>query len=360
MLRLVLGLGTRAVNRVENDYPRIVALDSPLVKPHAKMEEARRFSQHDVDVLNLEEDRQESIPVNEVINDNLMDRFDLIADKDIESSSRMREMGRKNPDIWILTFDELMSSTDFPSVMRKMLKRLEDAYQYPVDTEFTVNFNSQGRFSINLLQCRPFQAKGTYNRVEIPEGIADEKVFVRQEGNFMGGSVYQPIARIIMIDPRGYVRLNLTEKYDVARLVGRINKTIDRHGTPTMLLGPGRWGTTTPAMGVPVTFSEINNIAVIAEVSYKDGSLIPDLSFGTHFFQDLVEMEIFYMAIYPEKEDVMFNTSWLNALPNRLEDLSPQDGRYSDIVHVYDTRGLDLRLLSDMVLQKVVCYCAKA
>jgi hypothetical protein len=47
-------------------------------------------------------------------------------------------------------------------------------------------------------------------------------------------------------------------------------------------------------MGVPVTFSEINNIAAIAEIAYKDGSLIPDLSFGTHFFQDLVEMDIFY------------------------------------------------------------------
>jgi hypothetical protein len=359
MLRLVMGLGTRAVNRVANDYPRIVALDAPLVKPYANMEEARRFSQHDVDVLNLEEGNLQSLPVNQVLNDDLVDRSDLIAVKDMEASGRMRELGRPNPDVWTLTFDELLSSTDFSDTMQKMLKRLESVYQYPVDIEFTVNFNTKGEFKINLLQCRPFQAKGTYNRVEIPDKIAKEQVFLKQEGNFMGGSVFQPISRIIMIDPKGYTGLTLSEKYDTARLVGRINKTINREETPTILLGPGRWGTTTPAMGVPVSFSEINNITVIAEVSYKDGSLIPDLSFGTHFFQDLVEMDIFYLAIYPEKEEVVFNTAWMNAQPNLLEDISQQDSKYKDVVRVCDVSDQDLRLLSDIVTQQLVCYFFK-
>jgi hypothetical protein len=356
MLRLVLGLGTRAVNRVANDYPRIVALDAPLVKPHANMEDARRFSQHDVDVLNLEEGQLQPLPVNEVLNENLVDRIDLMAVKDMEATSRMREMGRPNPDVWTLTFDELLSTTGFSETMQKMLKRLEAVYEYPVDIEFTVNFNTKGEFRINLLQCRPFQAKGTYNRVEIPDKIAKGQIFLKQEGNFMGGSVFQPISRIIIIDSRGYAGLNLSEKYDVARVVGRINKTINREETPTILLGPGRWGTTTPAMGVPISFSEINNIAVIAEVSYKDGSLIPDLSFGTHFFQDLVEMDIFYLAVYPEKEDVVFNTAWMKDQPNMLEALSPQDSKYKDVVRVYDVGDRNLRLLSDIVTQQLVCY----
>jgi hypothetical protein len=358
MLRLVLGLGTRAVNRVENDYPRIVALDNPLVKAHAKMADARRFSQHDVDVLNLEEDRLQSIPVNDVVNDNLIDRIDLLADKDMEATQSMRQMGRPKPEVWLLTFDELLSTTEFPSIMQKMLKKLEDVYQYPVDIEFTVNFSSQGKFRINLLQCRPFQAKGTYNRVEIPDNIANEKILLRQESNFMGGSVFQPIARIIMVDPKGYAGSTLSEKYNIARLVGRVNKTINRQETPTILFGPGRWGTTTPAMGVPVSFAEINNISVIAEMSYRDGSLIPDLSFGTHFFQDLVEMEIFYMAIYPEKEGVMFNASFIYSQPNILEELSPGDAKYKDIIRVCDVRDTNLRLLSDMVTQQLICYRA--
>jgi hypothetical protein len=124
----------------------------------------------------------------------------------------------------------------------------------------------------------------------------------------------------------------------------------------SLLLGAGCSGTAIPAMGVPVTFSEINNIAAIAEIAYKDGSLIPDLSFGTHFFQDLVEMDIFYMAIYPDREGVFFNTVWLDARPNRLADLSERDSHYASVVRVYDVQDTALRLLSDVVTQQVICF----
>jgi hypothetical protein len=357
MLRLVFGLGTRAVNRVENDYPRIVALDAPLVKAHYGLNDARRFSQHEVDMLNLKENRFESLPLAQVLEEGLEARMELLGVRDTESSDRMREMGRPAQDYWILTFDELLSETEFPATMSRMLKTLERVYEYPVDIEFTGNFNLEGKLQINLLQCRPFQTKGQDVRVAIPERIRDDRILLRQEGHFMGGSVAQSFSRIIYIDPQGYTKLSLSEKYDIARLVGRLNKLIEhRRETPTLLLGPGRWGTTTPAMGVPVTFSEINNVAAIAEIAYKDGSLIPDLSFGTHFFQDLVEMDIFYMAIYPDREGVFFNTAWLDALPNRLSDLSARDDRYAGVVRVCDVADQDLRLLSDVVTQRLVCF----
>ena len=356
MLRLVYGLGTRAVNRMENDYPRIVALDEPLIKPYAKPEDAGRFSQHSVDVLNLEENRFHSLSVAEATSDDLGARLDLIGSRDYDAIARMKASG-KNIEAWILTFDELLSSTEFPNLMSKMLKRLEQIYDYPVDIEFTANFNADGKMQINLLQCRPFQTKGQYSRVQIPNKISKSKILLRQEGNFMGGSVYENISRIIYIDPQGYVKLPLSEKYNIARLVGKLNKTINnREDMPTILFGPGRWGTTTPAMGIPVTFSEINNIAAIAEIAYTEGSLIPDLSFGTHFFQDMVEMNIFYMAIYPDQEKVIFNKALMQSMPNILEDLVPDDRQYADVVYVIDVREKKLRLLSDIVAQEMVCF----
>ena len=356
MLRLVYGLGTRAVNRMENDYPRIVALDEPLIKPYAKPEDAGRFSQHSVDVLNLEENRFHSLSVAEATSDDLEARLDLIGSRDYDAIARMKASG-KNIEAWILTFDELLSSTEFPNLMSKMLKRLEQIYDYPVDIEFTANFNADGKMQINLLQCRPFQTKGQYSRVQIPNKISKSKILLRQEGNFMGGSVYENISRIIYIDPQGYVKLPLSEKYNIARLVGKLNKTINnREDMPTILFGPGRWGTTTPAMGIPVTFSEINNIAAIAEIAYTEGSLIPDLSFGTHFFQDMVEMNIFYMAIYPDQEKVIFNKALMQSMPNILEDLVPEDRQYADVVYVIDVREKKLRLLSDIVAQEMVCF----
>jgi hypothetical protein len=356
MLRLVFGLGTRAVNRMENDYPRIVALDDPLIKPFAKPQDAGRFSQHGVDVLNLEDNLFQTLPFSEVLDDDLGARLDLIGSRDIEASEKMRSLG-KNKDVWLLTFDELLSATEFPGLMSKMLKRLETVYHYPVDTEFTANFNSDGKIQINLLQCRPFQTKGHHSRVTIPEKIRKNKILLRQEGNFMGGSIYENISLIIYIDPKGYFKLPLSEKYSVARVVGKINKTINnREEMPTILFGPGRWGTTTPAMGVPVTFSEINNIAAIAEIAYHEGSLIPDLSFGTHFFQDMVEMNIFYMAIYPELKNVIFNTSILDSIPNLLEQFAPEDSQFADVIRIYNVREKKLILLSDVVAQEMVCF----
>ena len=357
MLRIVFGLGTRAVNRVENDYPRIVALDAPLMKPYTRQEDMKRFSQNEVDLLNLQENDFQTIPAADLLTHDIEAHLDLIASRDMAASEYLQSLGKQARDSWILTFDELLENTSFVQTMSKMLKKLEQVYRYPVDIEFTVNFTAQGNPQINLLQCRPFQTKGHYSRVELPEKISKSKILLQQEANFMGGSVYQGISRIIYIDPKGYAGLSLSEKHEVARLTGKLNRQIGkREVMPTILLGPGRWGTTTPAMGVPVTFSEINNVTAIGEIAYQDGALIPDLSFGTHFFQDMVEMDIFYMAIYPEKEGVFFNTAWMKKQPNILADLMPDDARFAKVVHVYDMRARDLRLLSDIVTQKMICF----
>lgn len=357
MLRIVFGLGTRAVNRVENDYPRIVALDAPLMKPYTRQEDMKRFSQNEVDLLNLQENDFQTIPAEDLLTYDIEAHLDLIASRDMAASDYLQSLGKQAKDSWILTFDELIENTSFVQTMSKMLKKLEQVYRYPVDIEFTVNFTAQGKPQVNLLQCRPFQTKGHYSRVELPEKISKSKILLQQEANFMGGSVYQGISRIIYIDPKGYAGLSLSEKHEVARLTGKLNRQIGkREVMPTILLGPGRWGTTTPAMGVPVTFSEINNVTAIGEIAYQDGSLIPDLSFGTHFFQDMVEMDIFYMAIYPEKEGVFFNTAWMKKQPNILTDLMPDDARFAKVVYVYDMRARDLRLLSDIVTQKMICF----
>ncbi|MBN1473634.1 MAG: PEP/pyruvate-binding domain-containing protein [Syntrophaceae bacterium] len=360
MLRIVFGLGTRAVNRVENDYPRIVALDAPLTKPYSKQEDIRRFSQNEVDILNLQDNKFQTVPADELLTNSIESYLDLIAARDIAASEYMQSLGRKAKDSWMVTFDQLLENTTFAKTMANMLKKLEQVYRYPVDIEFTVNFSISGKPQINLLQCRPFQTKGHYSRVELPKKIKKSKILLQQEANFMGGSVYQAISRIIYIDPQAYAKLNISEKHEVARLTGKLNRQIGkRDKMPTILLGPGRWGTTTPAMGVPITFSEINNITAIGEIAYSDGSLIPDLSFGTHFFQDMVEMDIFYMAIYPEKDDVIFNAALMKKQPNILENLMPDDTRFGNVVHVYDVRSKDLRLMSDIVTQKMICFFGK-
>ncbi len=173
----------------------------------------------------------------------------------------------------------------------------------------------------------------------------------------MGGNVSLPVTQLIWVDPANYAKTSLSEKYSVARLIGRLNRKIaDPKNSPTMLLGPGRWGTQTPAMGVPVTFSEINHITALVEISYQAGSMVPDLSFGTHFFHDLTETRIFYAAIYPENADVVFRLERLSELPNMLSQISPQDERFAHVVKVYDLKNQGLVIKSDVVTQEFICY----
>lgn len=361
MIRLVYGLGTRAVDRVENDYPRIIAIDDPLVKPLSGMKDIRRFSQHYVDVLNLRENRIESVAFAAMLEKSIPANIDLLTVRDTEAMQARRDMGLPERDQRILTFDPFLTTTPFIETMRSLLDRLKQIYRHPVDIEFTVNFNQAGEIQINLLQCRPFQTIGMSAGSPLPDTIPTTDVFVRMDGRFIGGNVIQPITLIIFVDPEQYTRLSLSEKYSVARLIGKLNRSIvDQEGNPTLLLGPGRWGTQTPAMGVPVHFSEINHITAMAEISYRYGSLIPDLSFGTHFFHDLIETNIFYMAIYPEQPDVLFNRPWLLSLPNRLAAVSPADGYLAPVVKVAEVREAGLIIHSDVESQQVVCYLKSA
>jgi len=357
MLRLVLGLGTRAVDRVEGDYPRIVALDEPMKLPLKGHEDIRRFSQKDVDLVNIGDNTLQSLPLFRLVDEGIdlnLERYGML---DRETMNRLRERGRPGQNVWLLTFEPLLTQTDFPQRMQALLKALEEAYEYPVDIEFTINNAADGAPRINLLQCRPLQTKGLKKRVSIPESIAEDKVFFRAEGGFMGGNTALPIKRVIWIDARQYAQLSLSDKHEIARLVGRLNRRIkDREQHPTLLLGPGRWGTSTPSLGVPVKFSEINNMAAIGEVAFQEGELMPELSFGSHFFQDLVEADIFYLALFPEIFPCTLNRDWLYESSNALEGLMPSSSHFKRVVKVVDLSQRNLLLLADVVAQKLICF----
>ncbi|MDD5454588.1 MAG: PEP/pyruvate-binding domain-containing protein [Candidatus Ratteibacteria bacterium] len=357
MLRLVFGLGTRAVNRVDDDYPRIIALDAPLLRPLAGMDDIRKYSQRHANLIDTEENNLKTVPLQKLFSENPELALDSIVEPDFQMSRKMRELGMKENKCWLLTFKKLLSDTSFIPIMQKLLQVIENQYQYPVDIEFTANFKDKDKLVINLLQCRPLQTKGLHAQVKIPPQINPQKILFSCEGYFMGGSISLPIKKIIYVDPKAYSELSQTEKYDIARIVGKLNKQItDKEIEPTILLGPGRWGTTTPSLGVPVNFYEINNISVMVEIAYEGGNLMPDLSFGTHFFQDLIESDIFYIALFPNQEKVTFNKDWLLKMPNLLTACLPESEKYTDVIKVYETKSKQLQLMCDIVSQKVVCF----
>jgi len=359
MLRLVFGLGTRAVNRVEDDYPQIIALDQPLVRPLSGVDDVRKYSQHRVDLLDTKENALTTVPFRQLLAEKLDIKLDLVAVRDYQLARQARQQGAGPKEYWLLTFEKLLTETSFVQIMQRILKILESHYEYPVDIEFTVNFTHEARCIINLLQCRPLQTSGRHGHVEMPEQPDPQKVLFKCEGYFMGGSICKDIRKIIYVEPQAYMDLPLSGKYDIARLVGKLNRQVtDREAEATILLGPGRWGTTTPSLGIPVGFHEINNVAVLAEIAYEGGNLMPELSFGTHFFQDLVEGDIFYVALFPRRPGTVFNKAILDEMDNELPAVVPESEKYANVVKFFRFGAETLRIVSDVTDQKVICLLA--
>lgn len=109
----------------------------------------------------------------------------------------------------------------------------------------------------------------------------------------------------------------------------------------------------------PVSFSEIDNMTILGEVAYLSRGYAPEVSFGTHFFQDLVENEIFYGALFPEKKGAVFRIEVFDDCANRLSELLPGRGHFENIIKVYDFpqgHSKDLQIWSDVLRQEVMGF----
>jgi pyruvate,water dikinase len=363
VLRLVFGLGTRAVNRSDDDYTRIVAVNAPQKRPEADFGELRKYAQRKVDIISLESNKLSSEYFTDIIAKTKGIPVELFASPDMEMERLTRERNLKSGFPWILTFDKLFSETKFINDIGTILKTLQDAYDYPVDIEFTLNFDEDRNYKINLLQCRPYKTKIAIGIVKEPDNIKDSNLVIRTHGPIIGTSIHTAVDRIIYIVPAEYGMLSERDRYAVAGIVGKIANIDKRASKTIMLLGPGRWGTTTPSLGVPVRFSDINKVSILCEIAEMHDGLVPDVSLGTHFFNDLVELDIMYMALYPGKGDNMINREFLNNTKNRLGDIFPEDSKWSDAVRVIDFSNSEydqhLYLNVNTVEQKGLLYLDK-
>ncbi len=359
LLRLVFGLGTRAVESYEDDYTRIVALNAPLHRPETTLHEQREYSQKHVDVLNLKSNRLDSRWFEEVVDERPRFPLEIFASRDQKLIQRAREMGQSRTFPWLLTFENLLTQTSFTNEMRDLLQTLSGAYEHPVDVEFTLNFLDDSAYRINLVQCRPFKVKGGGSVVDPPETIGEDSLVLRTPGPVIGPVCQYAVDRLIYVVPSVYARMPERDRYSVARLVGRLAH-LDEGECNLMIIGPGRWGTAMPSLGVPVSFAEISPAAVVCEIAEMHADLIPDVSLGTHFFNEIVENDTLYLAVFPDNEGVTYNRKLLDDAPNRLKEILPDYGHWQEAVRVIEPgtirKGLKLCINANAQKQKAVCY----
>jgi len=241
--------------------------------------------------------------------------------------------------------------------LRRMLELLEAVYEHPVDIEFALNFLPDGSYRIHLLQCRTFQFRRDtgVGLLTLPTTHAP---LLAAHGAVIGVSREQRLSRIVYIVTEKYAVLPEQERYAVARLIGRLNRLHPPDDRGLMLIGPGRWGTHSPALGIPVSFTEISRASVICEVVAMHERLIPDVSLGTHFFNDLVEHDMLYVAYFPKKTGNSLDEEWFRQAPNRLLELEPEAGALAEVVRVIDcgNSGQLIWLRADTTVQQALVF----
>lgn len=332
VIRMVMGLGTRAVDRVGDDYPFLCSPGKPGLRVNINEEDIMRYSQNKIDVLNLESNQFETIEAREFLREygNSIEGLERIVSINSDHTLSV-PMGAfliaGDADI-VITFQGLVQNTAFLKKMKTLLKVLEEAFASPVDVEFAVDGDK-----LYFLQCRPQSSSDLLERGSIPENVPDDRIVFTAD-RYVTPGVLKNVEYIVYVDAQAYDQLaKLEDMKKVAQAVSRLNQLLPRKRF--ILVGPGRWGSRGDIkLGVPVTYIDINNTAMLIEVALKKDGYVPEVSFGTHFFQDLVESRIQYLPLYPDQKNNVFNRAFLNESTNSLAVLAPDFASLQEVVKV--------------------------
>jgi pyruvate, water dikinase len=356
LLRLVPGLGTRAVDRLSDDYPILIAPGQPGLRVNITADEIMRYAPNKMDVINLETNAFESVDVQDFVKEHALElpwlnhMISLCRDHHIQiPAGLLLDLSREN---FVVTFEGLISKSPFVKQVATILKLLQEKLGTPVDIEFASDGN---RFY--LLQCRPQSYTQDAVPVSIPKDVHPQDL-IFSANRYVSNGRLPDITHIVYVDPQRYSDISdLATLQSVGRAVGELNKTLPKR--QFILMGPGRWGSRGDIkLGVSVTYSDINNTAMLVEIARKRGGYVPDLSFGTHFFQDLVESSIRYLPLYPDDEGIAFNEHFLLSSHNILSEILPEYSHLSDVLRVMDVprsaNGRVLKVLMNADLDEAI------
>ncbi len=356
LIRMVAGLGTRAVDRLSNDYPILIAPGQPGLRVNVTLDEIIRYSPKSIDVINMESGSFETKRIDDLLKEvgrdfpSISSVLSVLTENHIQAARNLGMDFEKNN--FIVSFDGLIQNTDFVSRIKAILKTLQREYGYPVDIEFA----HDGK-DLYLLQCRSQSYREEDIPVSIPKKLNSEEI-IFTANKYISNGIIKDISHIVYVDPQKYSELSDYNDFKfIGKAVGRLNKLLPKR--QFLLMGPGRWGSRGDiSLGVSVGYSEINNTSMLIEIARRQKEYVPELSFGTHFFLDLVEANIRYLPIYPDDHDIIFDEEFFLKSKNVFEDLLPDMKKFSKVIKVIDvpgtTQGKLLNILMNGIEEKAV------
>ncbi|MBI9072329.1 MAG: nucleotidyltransferase domain-containing protein [Melioribacteraceae bacterium] len=356
LVRIVPGLGTRAVDRLSDDYPILVALGQPNLRVNVSVNEQYRYSPRKIDVINLETNDFETIEMDDLLKKYgeeypMVEKMISIMEGNIIRQPMGYDIDFESGE-FIVTFDGLINKSNFIQKIYSIINTLQEKMKTPVDLEF-----AHDGTDLYLLQSRPQSYFDVNLSDPIPKDIPEDQMLFTANRYISNGRM-SDITNIVYVEPQAYAEIPEKETMlRVGRAVGRLNKILPKR--QFILMGPGRWGSRGDIkLGVSVTYSDINNTAMLVEIAKKKGNYIPDLSFGTHFFQDLVEASIQYLPLYPDDEGIFFNERFFDVTENIFTELLPEYKDLENIIKVIDvpsaTNGNILKILLNADLDEAV------
>ena len=306
----------------------------PGLRSSASLDEALHYVPSHADVINLETNTFETVALTDLLRETggaypaLEQVFSVFKNGMLQRTSRF--MVDVQTDDLVANMEGLLGDGRFVTRIHTLLTTLAEFLQTPVDIEFAHDGET-----FYLLQCRPQAQSGQNAPATIPRDLPPQDV-VFTARRFVSNGWVPPITHIVYVDAAAYAALpSPSAMKQVGWAVGRLNQALPRR--KFILMGPGRWGSRGDIkLGVPVIYADINNTAMLIEIARRSGDYLPDLSFGTHFFQDLVEASIRYLPLYPDDDDVLFNEAFLRDSPNLLPELLPEFAELASVVKVID------------------------
>lgn len=334
LVRMVMGLGTRAVDRVNDDYPLLFSLGNPELSINRTPSDIRHYSPKHIDLINLEKDCFETVHASSFLKETgsqlpALHKYVSVFNNNFIETKNAFSLDTKKDEM-IITFHPILTATDIPVKLKRMLEALSEKMDNPVEIEFA--FDGE---HIYLLQCRS-QGSGMYSApAPIPQNLKLQDI-IFTANRFISNGAVRGITHIVYVDGEGYDNLStLEELYAVGEAVGLLGGILPRRNY--ILMGPGRWGSRGDIkLGVRVTYSDISGSAALIEIAKEKQSYSPEPSFGTHFFQDLVEAGIVYIPLYPDDPSVIFKEGFFRSSENILAALLPRFAWLSDVIKVID------------------------
>jgi hypothetical protein len=304
------------------------------LRANVQVRETVRYSPRSVDVIDREKGLFVTLSLTDLLRvagrelPGLRDVFSVVRDDMLSPPSPL--LLDPESDEIAATFAGLLESTPFAGRLKRILDTLAEGLGCPVDIEFA---HDGERFY--LLQCRPQSRTDELAPTPLPSDVPRADVLFTAHRFVTSGRV-PDLTHLVYVVPEAYAALpDADAMRRVGRAVGLLNATLPSRRFA--LLGPGRWGSRGDIkLGVPVTYADISNTALLVEIARRREGYVPDLSFGTHFFQDLVEARIRYLPLYPDEPENLFAEAFFRDAPNALAEFLPDLAPLQEVVRVID------------------------